>query len=185
MFSFKLNGLEKTLRGLDRIDRNVALAVTHGMQSAGTRIAATVQRHTPERSGETRAKWYLVPPVSVAPGVIVSKVDHPWNEYGAVHADTRRVVNDGRHNLLATLERGSAPHVIRARNADMLAFIGSWTGGMIFRKSVNHPGTPAFGMVAKTVAVEQKRTPATVRGRVETVLRREAGRGSDSGGGDS
>lgn len=185
MFAVKVNFIERTNRGLARIARNVNLAVTQGMQSAGTRIVSTVQRHTPERSGETRAKWYLVPPTSIAPGVIVMKADHPWNEYGAVHPDTRQTVNDGRHNLLGTLEFGSAPHVIRAKNAQALAFIGSWQEGVIFRKSVKHPGTPAFAMVRKTVAVEQTRTPATVRGRVDTALRRESRRsGGAAGGGE-
>lgn len=38
-------------------------------------------------------------------------------------------------------EFGSRPHRIAARNAKMLRFSGR--GGIVFRKFVNHPGTPA------------------------------------------
>lgn len=37
------------------------------------------------------------------------------------------------------IERGTRPHVIRARNARALRFEGA--GGTVYAKSVNHPGT--------------------------------------------
>jgi hypothetical protein len=39
------------------------------------------------------------------------------------------------------IERGTRPHTIRARNARVLAFETS--GGTVFARSVNHPGTKA------------------------------------------
>jgi hypothetical protein len=46
-----------------------------------------------------------------------------------------------------TLEGGSKPHVIRARSAKALRFIGK--GGLVFRKSVNHPGTKPYRFLSR------------------------------------
>lgn len=49
-------------------------------------------------------------------------------------------VEDTAH-YAAAVHEGSRPHVIRARNAAYLRF--EWHGRVVFRKSVNHPGTRA------------------------------------------
>lgn len=41
----------------------------------------------------------------------------------------------------AAVHEGSRPHVIRARNASVLAF--KWNGEQVFFRSVNHPGVKA------------------------------------------
>lgn len=58
----------------------------------------------------------------------------------------------------APVHEGSRPHVIRARNAEYLRF--EWHGRIVFRKSVNHPGTrarPFLRNAAKRVAVSDDR----------------------------
>jgi hypothetical protein len=42
----------------------------------------------------------------------------------------------------APIDKGSAPHVIHARRRKALAFLGS--GGMVFRRAVNHPGNKPY-----------------------------------------
>lgn len=46
-------------------------------------------------------------------------------------------------------EKGTKPHLIRARNAPRLAFIGD-KGQLVFAKEVKHPGTPAREMLTIT-----------------------------------
>lgn len=63
-----------------------------------------------------------------------------------------------------SIEFGSKPHVIKARNAKALAFkIG---GLMIFRKSVNHPGFKGESYLRYAAEVEEKKFPE----RIETEL---------------
>lgn len=48
------------------------------------------------------------------------------------------------------LEGGTRPHVIRPKNARVLAF--SVGGEQVFAKAVNHPGTPAFRFLRSSLA---------------------------------
>lgn len=45
---------------------------------------------------------------------------------------------------------GAAPHIIRARNAQYLRFVGR-SGDTIYAKQVNHPGNPATKFFSKAV----------------------------------
>jgi hypothetical protein len=56
----------------------------------------------------------------------------------------------------APLEFGSKPHVIRAKNAPVLRFIGK-NGNWVSKKQVNHPGNRAYSYVGGTV---KERLPA-------------------------
>jgi len=53
------------------------------------------------------------------------------------------------HIAAPFFEYGTAPHEIRATNADYLAFPGE-NGETVFRKSVQHPGTPALRYMEKS-----------------------------------
>lgn len=80
------------------------------------------------------------------------EIDHPANVVGATHPSRKNsdgspvVVNDGKHNLLATLEWGSKPHIIKAKNKPYLHFKTA-DGNWVKTKQVEHKGTRAFGMV--------------------------------------
>lgn len=52
-----------------------------------------------------------------------------------------RIFNTAKH--ARALESGARPHVIRAREGKVLAFRGRG-GGMVFRKSVSHPGNRPY-----------------------------------------
>lgn len=57
-------------------------------------------------------------------------------------ASTGLVMRVGSDNKIALLHHeGTRRHIIRARNAKALAFV--WHGQLVFRRSVNHPGTRA------------------------------------------
>jgi hypothetical protein len=51
-----------------------------------------------------------------------------------------QIQNDSK--IAAILDGGSRPHIIRARNAKALRFMTR--GGVVFRRSVNHPGTRPY-----------------------------------------
>lgn len=57
----------------------------------------------------------------------------------------------GTFNIAAGLEYGTVAHIIRARFARALAF--PMGGALIFRRQVNHPGTPGYGYIHHTFAV--------------------------------
>ena len=70
----------------------------------------------------------------------IVEVTHPFNRAGATHPGSGELVNDGTHNLLGTLEFGSKPHVITAKDGKPMRFR---IAGIGWRSSyiVNHPGT--------------------------------------------
>jgi hypothetical protein len=81
-------------------------------------------------------------------GVIWNKNTHDQN--GVMKAQLPKASGGvGEYTLLEVLEYGSKPHVITPKNAKALRFI-SREGEVVFTKRVNHPGTPAFGMVRLT-----------------------------------
>jgi hypothetical protein len=85
-------------------------------------------------------------------GVRRAKVEHRYkNRTGAltksIHSEPARITKDGAAVDLvadaphaAPIHNGSRAHIIRARRAKALAFMGNG-GSMLFRKSVMHPGT--------------------------------------------
>jgi hypothetical protein len=69
-------------------------------------------------------------------------------------ASTGLVMRVGSDNKIALLHHeGTRRHIIRARNARALAFV--WHGKLVFRRSVNHPGTRAnpYLVIAMSQAV--------------------------------
>lgn len=67
-------------------------------------------------------------------------------------ATTHRVVRLGKNRILrlqnpkkyaAAIDGGARPHKIQARRAKVLAFMPKG-GGMVFRRSVNHPGNKPY-----------------------------------------
>jgi len=78
--------------------------------------------------------------------------DHAAGQYGAYPriSGSFRVTQESGDELEYTirnddpifpfLEADTSPHVITAHDG-LLAFPGPWEGGMVFVKSVNHPGT--------------------------------------------
>lgn len=67
-----------------------------------------------------------------------------------------------KHVVLAAMEKGSVPHIIRAKNAKALKFQGR-NGETVFAKQVHHPGTDPHWMVLKAAvrakAELARRTP--------------------------
>lgn len=67
----------------------------------------------------------------------------------------------------AWVEKGTRPHIIKARNAKSLAFIRTGGGGMNFRRKVHHPGAIAKPFLEP--AYEDQRDAALER--VKTYIR--------------
>lgn len=73
-----------------------------------------------------------------------------------------RLSNKAKH--AAVLEKGSRPHVIRARRKSVLKFkIG---GQWISKKSVRHPGTPAYHFLSKGRDVASRKFEQVMRPRM-------------------
>jgi hypothetical protein len=54
-----------------------------------------------------------------------------------------------RKAYAAAIDRGSKAHVIQVRRRKALRFIGS--GGVVFRRRVNHPGTKPYRFLSRAV----------------------------------
>jgi len=81
-------------------------------------------------------------------GVIWNKQTHDQN--GEMTAQLPKASGGvGDYTLLEIVEYGSRPHVITPKNSKFLRFVSSG-GDVVFTKKVNHPGTPAVGMVRLT-----------------------------------
>jgi hypothetical protein len=60
-----------------------------------------------------------------------------------IRTRTRGIVRlSNRKPHAAPMDRGARPHIIRAKSAKALRFVGK--GGLVFRKSVNHPGNKPY-----------------------------------------
>jgi len=62
----------------------------------------------------------------------------------------RRIIvsNSARH--AASLDRGSRPHIIRAKRGKALRFVAN--GQVVFRRSVRHPGTKPTNFLRRTTS---------------------------------
>lgn len=98
-------------------------AVDEIMQNALVELSAL----TPEDTGKT-AKGYKLDTVRSGDSVTYT-ITHPNTE------------------LVAMLNYGTKPHIIRPKNAKVLKFIGSRDGKVVFTTHVRHPGTQALGHV--------------------------------------
>ncbi len=75
-----------------------------------------------------------------------------------------RVSNSAKH--AAVLEKGSAPHRIRAKQGKALRFWGF--GKLVFRKSVQHPGTKPYRFLSRArnragIEFERSMKPRMIR----------------------
>lgn len=93
-------------------------AIDSGVQKTARTVSGTAKRYAAVDEGELRQE-IDTERIDLGAWAVVSKADHA-----------------------AAVEFGTDPHVIRADEADALAFTGR-DGELVFRQSVEHPGTPA------------------------------------------
>lgn len=67
------------------------------------------------------------------------------------------------------VEFGTAPHVITPTDADALAFEGQ-DGELIFRQSVDHPGTPAQPFLRPALQEHRSDLVANIEAEIETLF---------------
>ena len=84
------------------------------------------------------------------PGELSVSIDHPFNEDKARHPRTNRIVNDGEHNLLASLEYGTRSHSILPNKPGGVLVFETNLGDLVFTKYVDHPGTRPHSMMRTT-----------------------------------
>ena len=145
--------LEATMRAL--------LAVPTAVLEVAHEARDRLEDLTPADTGATGQLWYVRP--TGKDGV---EINHPFNEVGATHPDTGDLMNDGNYNHLEGLEYGTKPHTIAAKNGGYLRWESN--GGVVFARSVKHPGTRPHAMV-RAVAEE---VPEMLRRRVDDLLQR-------------
>ena len=58
---------------------------------------------------------------------------------------------ENRRDVARFMEEGTRPHVIRAKNARALRFIGR-DGNWVFRRRVFHPGTKPYWFIKRAIA---------------------------------
>lgn len=68
------------------------------------------------------------------------------------------------------IDKGARPHVIRARGGGYLAFRGRG-GGMVFRKSVNHPGNRPYHFLRTASTAAARSFELGMSARMRTIAR--------------
>ena len=81
------------------------------------------------------------------PALSSQMVENKDELYGRVYIDGTKFPNVVAH----TLESGSKPHLIVARNAPALVFFWEKLGRVVAFKSVNHPGFPGRSYMQSTL----------------------------------
>lgn len=149
----------------------VPVAAVECAKEAQLLLTERTPRSDQHYAGEHTADMWMVRVIDA--GKVV-EVTHPFNTVGATHPGTGNVVNDGTHNLLATLEFGSKPHIILASGSHLHGLGGKplkyFIPGLGWRSSymVNHPGTRAHHFLRDTSEIIR----AMFKARVEELLRR-------------
>lgn len=69
----------------------------------------------------------------------------------------------------AAIDKGARAHVIRARSAKALRFMGR--GGVVFRKSVNHPGNRAYHFLSRATTAAGRSFATQLNARMQTIAR--------------
>lgn len=126
------SGLQKLIAKMDKATS--AMAKTKAMNEAGLLLERCIALKTPVRTG-------------VAKGSIKLK------SYDA----TRAIVSSSL-NYVPGLEEGTRAHVIRPKNAKVLAFNAG--GGKVFTKMVHHPGTKGRHMFRDGLLEAAPKVPA-------------------------
>lgn len=125
----------------DRLDD----AVDEGVQETAKQIELTAKQNAPVDTGTLRNS---IGYNRIEPGVF---------EVGA------------GVDYAADVEFGTAPHVITPTDADALAFEGQ-DGELIFRQSVDHPGTPAQPFLRPALQEHQSDLAANIEAEIEALF---------------
>lgn len=142
-------------------------------RDTGARLQEQVIQRTPVQSGALRNS--IAAGLSVVPlgSIGVQKI-------GALGVEALPGPGIGVSVLIGSneqhapwVELGTKPHKIRARNAKALAFQGS--GGMVFRREVDHPGTKGARMFGDAMDASEGAVRGSVRGLVDQIMKRVFG----------
>ncbi len=74
-----------------------------------------------------------------------------------------------RKPYAAAIDKGARPHVIRARSAKALRFMGK--GGVVFRRSVNHPGNKPYRFLSRATNAAGRSFFQQMNARMKTIAR--------------
>lgn len=162
---------QKTARQLGALRRLIVPLTQREMRASAQRAVVELKKTTPRSDGDGS----LGGGGHVADGWrLIQTQDRRGFSVQVVNADPRWSEPLGNTTLGEILEFGTAPHVIRPKESGGVLAFGT-LDGMVFTKEVNHPGTPAFGMVAKAnegLVLRQPLVLAAVSRAVNAVLRR-------------
>lgn len=149
--------LEPLAHRLTQLGEQVIAAVHRGIEQNARLMAAELKQLTPRSDGDGPhvADGWMVRQIDAlggrdAGGRFVGKADFAVEVYNAdprwdATIDTS---TGGTTSLGRILEFGSRPHEIRARPGGVLRFYWPAVGDIVTAKSVEHPGTRAYGMMA-------------------------------------
>lgn len=136
---------QKPARQLAALRRRVVPITQRAMLASARRAAAELKKTTPRSDGDGTGAGGG----HVADGwTTIQRISRQGTSVEVVNTDPRWSEPLGNTTLGEILEFGTAPHIIRPKNPDGVLAFGTLEG-MVFTKEVEHPGTPAFGMVAK------------------------------------
>ncbi len=76
-----------------------------------------------------------------------------------------------KQEIILFFEEGTKPHTIRAKNAPYLIFFWETQNRWVKVKSVKHPGTPAYRMLAKTDEKLMPKIDMYIKGTIEHAKR--------------
>lgn len=113
--------------GLRAVAENMDNAVDEGVKKTAFQVEGTAKQYVPVESGTLRTS-IEARRLGIAEWVVGTPIDYA-----------------------ADVELGTAPHVIEPDEADALAFTGQ-DGELVFRQSVDHPGTPAQPYLGPSLA---------------------------------
>jgi len=127
----------------------LSLAVNKGLRVNASLMAEELKMLTPRSpdGADHVADGWTTRDLDLAPGVVTIEIFNANPRF-----DEALEYKGGTTSLGAILEYGTAPHKIEPRNAPRLAFFWPAVGKLCFAKSVEHPGTRPYGMMAVATA---------------------------------
>jgi hypothetical protein len=134
--------------GVQGLKNKIIKRAQGAMTLTAVELRTQLREATPKNTGKTSRGWYATPPTFDGSSISF-RIRHPQD--GSSPAASPRP---------EWLSSGTAPHVIRAVNARVLAFPGGGggtmptkTGGaMVFAKQVFHPGFRGTGFIERTLS---------------------------------
>jgi hypothetical protein len=185
----KVSGIPQIRNRFKRAQFFAQTGMLEKLEEIADRTLESIQKKTPRSADIVNLHaadgWFIKKFGGGAKGreSFLAVIDHPWNENKVKQTRTPAeggptrtvVVNDGDHSLLATLEFGSKPHLIRARTALNVRGRGRKRPGLTFKidgkwitvQEVDHPGTKAHAMVRVSVALANR----SVKRMITTILK--------------